>query len=125
MWITSNPRNGLRSASRAEAADLVNRLASARFADRNAASAELEGMGSDALPALRAVSSSTDADLRARGAIPAREDPVKRDEAGVIGPARRRSDRHIDEILKDSENRWPNRLAWHPGIRLFRSGSSE
>ena len=58
MWLLPILAVALGQVPGAQAADLVNRLTSARYAERDAASSELEVMGTDALPALRAVSNS-------------------------------------------------------------------
>jgi hypothetical protein len=95
------------------AADLVNRLTSARYAERDAASSELEVMGTDALPALRAVSNSNDPELRTRvESLLAKIHSRAMSRASLVRLDFR--DRPCDEILKDSTARWPNRLAWHP-----------
>ncbi len=64
MWLIPIVVAALAQGPGAQAADLVNRLTSARYADRDAASSELEIMGPDALPALGAVSNSPDPELR-------------------------------------------------------------
>src|SRR5208282_4037216 len=95
------------------ASDLVNRLASARFAERDAASAELEVMGTDALPALRAVSKSKDPDLRTR--VESLLEKIQSNGMTRASTVRLDfKDRIIDAILQESESRWLNRLAWHP-----------
>jgi hypothetical protein len=95
------------------ASDLVKRLGSDRFAEREAAAAALETMGADALPAIRTATDSKDRELRSR-AESLRE---KIESNELTRPSMIRlafSDRPLDEVVSDSESKWANRLAWHP-----------
>src|SRR4051812_31600943 len=56
----------LAQASAAGPADLVERLGSGRYADRQAASDALERLGREALPALRLGREARDAEIRSR-----------------------------------------------------------
>lgn len=57
---------GLATLMGSDPVELVHRLSAPKYADRQAASAEIERVGVDALPALRAVKASADAEVRAR-----------------------------------------------------------
>jgi hypothetical protein len=113
MWIVPIVVLVLGQPPHGQAADLVNRLASARFAERDAAAAELEGMGTDALPALHAISKSNDPDLRTR--VESLLEKIRMHSMTSASQIRLNfKDRPFDDILGDSETQSPNRLAWHP-----------
>jgi hypothetical protein len=99
---------------RAEAGELINRLTSARYAERDAASSDLEVMGTDALPALRAASDSSDPELRTRvESLLERIQTRQMTRSSLV-----RLDFNAptcDDIVKEATSRWVNRLAWHPG----------
>ena len=96
-----------------EPGELVRRLGSTQFAEREAASAVLEAIGPAALPALRAVSGFEDLDLRNRtAAIVAKIEGGT--EPGLSDPARHRSTVLWTMCSKASDSSSPSRLAWHP-----------
>jgi hypothetical protein len=57
---------GVLGISGSDPSALVRRLGAPKYADREAASSEIEKLGSDALPALRAARSASDAEIRSR-----------------------------------------------------------
>jgi len=96
-----------------EPGELVKRLGSSRFPEREAASTALAAIGPAALPALRAAGDSNDPEVRNRAAAIVakiewreltRASPVRLDVA----------DRPLDAILERFGFPSPSRLAWHP-----------
>ena len=123
LWALPVLALALGQAPRVEPSHLVKQLGSTLFAERESALAALEAMGPEALPAIRAATSSTDRELRARAAsLLARIESSELTRPTMIQVDV--ADRPIDEVVKNSESRWPNRLAWHPdtpaSVRLRR-----
>ncbi len=101
------------AASGDQAIELVRRLGSDRYAERQAAAKALEAMGQPALPALRAAAASKDAELRDRAAA-----IVDRIESHDLNTASSITldftDLALDEIVDRIGGRAPGRLAWAP-----------
>lgn len=109
-------------------AKLVRQLGSARFAEREAASAALEKLGPAALPALRDAREATDPELRTRAeAIIARIRSRERDRAEAAAPGFERRElkaaslirldfasRPLDEVVEGFGLPSPGRIDWHP-----------
>jgi hypothetical protein len=96
-----------------DASELVKRLGSDRFGEREAAAAALETLGADALPAIRAATDSNDLELRTRAeSLRAKIESNELTRSSLIRLDV--TDRPLDAIVADSESRWPSRLAWHP-----------
>jgi len=100
---------------RTQPSELVRQLGSSRFAEREAATAALETMGAEALPAIRAVTDSTDLELRARAeSLLAKIESSELTRASLV--KLNVADCALDEVINNSESKWPNRLAWHPDV---------
>ncbi len=93
--------------------ELVRRLGSGKFAEREAASAALEAIGPAALPALRAASDSKDLELRNR--VTALVAKIEWRELARTSLIRLDiADRPLDAVLESFGFPSPSRLAWHP-----------
>ncbi len=92
---------------------LVVRLATARYADREAASAALKALGTGALPALRAAAGAGEPEVRARaGGLRARIESGLLRRASTLRIAA--ADCPLDEVTEAVRRQGANRLAWHP-----------
>lgn len=94
-------------------ADLVKRLGSSRYQEREAASSALLRLGTSALPVLRAAAESGDPEVSGR----AQEIAARIENEALAGPSLLRfggGDRTLDELLAEVRRQGPNRLDWHP-----------
>jgi hypothetical protein len=93
--------------------ELVRRLGSPSYAERESAKAALEAMGRSAMPALRDAGASKDPELRSRAAaVLAR---IEWRELKAASPVRLDvADRPLVEVIERFGFPSPSRLAWHP-----------
>jgi hypothetical protein len=94
-------------------AELVRQLGSARYDEREAASAALEALGLAALPALRAATGLEDPEVRNR--VTAIAAKIERLDLKAATPIRLDVvDQPLDSVIAGFGFPLPGRLAWHP-----------